>query len=172
MPDSRSQSATFVTLAASLLSAFLLIGCASPAASAGPHSASPITSGGEFLAPATEEASASSEATVSVTGSGSPSATATSQATLSSEVTLLKIDALAEVRVDSLNVRAAPALDARRLRTLSSGELAYVVAGPTEADGYRWYQLASVRQQYRDCAPSLACSGWFGWAAALTPQGH
>jgi hypothetical protein len=72
MPDSRSQSATFVTLAASLLSAFLLIGCASPAASAGPHSASPITSGGEFLAPATEEASASSEATVSVTGWAEP----------------------------------------------------------------------------------------------------
>jgi hypothetical protein len=87
-------------------------------------------------------------------------------------VTVLEVDALAEVRVDSLNVRAKPAVDARRLSTLSSGELAYVVAGPTEADGYTWYQLASVRQRYRDCAPSLECSSWFGWAAALTPQGH
>jgi hypothetical protein len=154
------QPATVTTLAPSLLSAFLLVACASPAASGPPLSASPSSSsGGGFETPAT------GEATASVTSSTSPSATGTS------EVALLELDALAEVRVDSLNVRAGPALDARRLGTLSSGELAYVVAGPTEADGYTWYELASVRQRSRDCAPSVGCNRWFGWAAALTPQG-
>lgn len=159
MPHSRIRSATVATLAPSLLTAFLMIGCASPAASAPPLAASPSSSGGESLPPATGEASAS------ITGSASPSAT------VSSDVSLLEVDALATVRVDSLNLRAEPAVGARRLGTLSSGELAYVVAGPTEADGYTWYELASVRPRSRDCAPSVACSSWFGWAAALTPQG-
>lgn len=155
MLDLRIRSAT---LAPSLLTAFLLIGCASPAATAPPLSASPSSSGGAFGTPA------SGEATVSVSGSPSPAAT------VSSEVTLLEVDALAEVRVDSLNVRAEPALDGRRLGTPSSGDLAYVVAGPTEADGYTWYQLASVRQRSRDCTPSVDCNSWFGWAA-VTQQG-
>jgi hypothetical protein len=53
----------------------------------------------------------------------------------------------------------------------------YVNAGPVAAEGYDWYQVASVRQPYRgDCgdpapAPSLECSTYFGWVAAADTNG-
>lgn len=95
----------------------------------------------------------------------------------SDEPASLSVDHLAEVLVDDLTIRAGPGLNADSLGVLPAGEPVYVVDGPTTADGYAWYQLASVREPYRgDCgepalAPSLECGGWFGWAAAMTPEG-
>jgi hypothetical protein len=83
---------------------------------------------------------------------------------------------MAFVRVNNLNLRVQPSTAAESLGKLSLGELAYIVDGPVEADGYQWYQLASVLEPYvapcgePEPAPSLVCSKWFGWAAAVTPQ--
>lgn len=89
----------------------------------------------------------------------------------------LVVDGLAEVLVDDLSLRSDPTTAAQRIGLLPAGESAYVVAGPVEADGYQWYQLASVRQPYvGTCgdpapAPSLECAEWFGWAASATTGG-
>lgn len=121
------------------------------------------------------------------TGSPSPSATTSSPTpsieeaspspTQSSQPATLLVDDLAEVLVDDLRLRAAPGLNADSLGVMPAGEPVYVVDGPIAADGYEWYQLASVREPYRgDCGdpappPSLECMNWFGWAAAVTPIG-
>jgi hypothetical protein len=109
--------------------------------------------------------------------SPSPSGEAESPSPTSpGESETLGVDQLAEVLVEDLRLRAAPGLNAESLGLLPAGEPAYVVAGPRAADGYEWYQLASVREPYRsDCGepapPALECSWWFGWAAAITPEG-
>jgi hypothetical protein len=83
---------------------------------------------------------------------------------------------MAQVLVNNLNLRVQPSTAAESLGKLPLGELAYIVDGPVEADGYQWYQLASVLEPYvPPCGeplltPSLACSSWFGWAAAVSLQ--
>lgn len=121
-------------------------------------------------APSTSEVAQSVPASAAPTGTAEPTAS-------QSGVAGLAIDTLARVAVSDLSLRARPSLRAEQLGILPSGEPAYVVAGPVEADGYAWYQLASVRQPYTgSCgdpapAPSLACADWFGWAAAVTADG-
>jgi hypothetical protein len=113
-----------------------------------------------------------------------PSASAGASAAGSSEPTPapsraagLYVDGLAEVRANDLNLRAQPSTSSASLGKLSAGEPAYIVDGPVEADGYQWYQLASVREPYvppcgdPEPAPSLRCGTWFGWAAAGPPDG-
>jgi hypothetical protein len=101
------------------------------------------------------------------------SASASQSPSLAAE---LVADGLAEVLVDHLTLRSEPGTGAERIGLLPLGEPAYVVAGPVEADGYRWYQLASVRQPYGGTCgdpapkPSLECAVWFGWAAGVTPD--
>jgi len=127
---------------------------------------------------ATPEPSTSVEPSASVLESAAPTPSVSPETTASAaEQAQLGLDTMAEVRADGLSLRAEPRRDAAAMGTLPNGEPAYVVGGPSEADGYVWYQLASVRQAYRgDCgdpapAPSLACSPWLGWAAAITPEG-
>ena len=79
---------------------------------------------------------------------------------------------MAQVLVRDLNLRAQPSTSAASLGHLRLDEPAYVIAGPVEADGYAWYQLAAARPAF-ECADdsTLACGEWFGWAAAGTPDG-
>jgi hypothetical protein len=83
---------------------------------------------------------------------------------------------MAQVLVNNLNLRVQPSAAAESLGHLPLSEPAYIVDGPVEADGYQWYQLASVFEPYvAPCGeplitPTLACSSWFGWAAAGSPQ--
>lgn len=114
-------------------------------------------------------ASASPLAVASAAGSSEPTVSP-------SDAAGMTVDGLAEVLVNDLNLRVKPSTTSESLGKLSFGELAYVVDGPVEADGYQWYQLASVLEPYvppcgdPEPPPSLVCSGWFGWAAAVTPQ--
>lgn len=117
------------------------------------------------------QASASASAVASAGGSSEPTPSPSGLAGL-------HVDGLAEVVVNDLNLRVQPSTTSESLGKLSSGEPAYIVDGPVEADGYQWYQLASVLEPYvppcgdPEPAPSLACSSWFGWAAAGTPDGE
>ncbi len=114
--------------------------------------------------------SATPSAEASATSSAEPAASATDDGAL-------KIDSLAVVRVQNLNVRLQPSTASESLGILPLGELAFVVAGPVEADGYHWYQLASVLEPYTapcgepEPPPSLVCATWFGWAAGVTSDG-
>jgi hypothetical protein len=121
---------------------------------------------------------------------GSPSPSASLDASPSADVTDeppatpsatraagVRVDGLVRTTVEGLSVRVEPSVASDRLGVLPSHELGYVVSGPVQQDGYTWYQIAAVRQPYRgDCgdpapAPSLECSGWFGWAAAGSTDG-
>ena len=114
-------------------------------------------------------ASASASAGASTAGSSEPTPSPSSPAGL-------HVDGMAQVLVNNLNLRVQPSTTAESLGHLPVGEPAYIVDGPVEADGYQWYQLASVFEPYvPPCGeplttPTLACSSWFGWAAAVTPQ--
>jgi hypothetical protein len=138
-----------------VLIAVVAVGCSGPGASQSQSSTS---------------ASPSASAEASASGSSAPTPSASSPAGL-------HVDGLAEVLVDDLNLRVQPSTSSESLGKLSSGEPAYIVGGPVEADGYQWYQLASVREPYvppcgdPEPAPSLRCASWFGWAAAGTPDG-
>ncbi len=81
---------------------------------------------------------------------------------------------LAEVRVDSLNVRVSPSGSAGLLDVtdfpsasvpLARGDQVLVLDGPVEAEGYRWYAVG-LRQDPNFAAAHLAV----GWIAAGTPS--
>jgi hypothetical protein len=133
------------------------------------QSAQPSTTGG----PTTEA------------GSPSPSAEASPPATV--EVTpgavpapTLASDSIALTLVDDLTVRDGPSTTRTALGTLGpAGEAVFVVGGPVEADGHRWYQLASVWEPDGSCVeapglpvPSLRCYTWFGWGAGTGTGGE
>ncbi len=76
-----------------------------------------------------------------------------------------------------LSVREAPGTDATRIGSLALGTPAFVVAGPTNASGYQWYQLSGL-----GLPPSTGCAGpietdpfncpvWIGWVAAASLDG-
>jgi hypothetical protein len=146
----------------------ILASCAAPDAATPPDS--DMTTSDAASPEATAVASETADAgTPSVSAVASPSAQDASEPV---------IDGLAEVIVDDLSVRDGPTTTAARVGLLPVGERAYVVDGPVEADGYRWYQLASVAQPYvGTCGdpapePSLACAVWFGWAASASADGQ
>jgi hypothetical protein len=82
--------------------------------------------------------------------------------------------------VDDLTVREGPSTTRTALGTLGpAGEAVFVVAGPVEADGHQWYQLASVWEPDGSCIeapglpePSLRCYTWFGWGAGTSAGGE
>ena len=73
--------------------------------------------------------------------------------------------------VDRLSLRTGPGTEAERLGSLSLGTLGYVVAGPTEAGGFEWYQVAGLGlPPVSGCIPAddedlINCPVWFGWVA-------
>jgi hypothetical protein len=134
-------------------------------------------------APATADPS---ETAILASEPGSPSPTAEASPPAPVEVAPtavpappLALDTIAVTLVDDLTVRQQPSTSGAALGTLGpAGEAVFVVAGPVEADGHQWYQLASVWEPDGSCieAPGLPelplhCSGWFGWAAGTGAGG-
>jgi hypothetical protein len=146
-----------------ILVAAVLTACGGSAASPSGSTFEPFQSG-DFSP--TEAAVASSGAVASL----GPTACPTDNGPV-------KPDCLARVLVAELNLRVQPSMSSESLGQLSLDDPAFVVDGPVEADGYQWYQLASVREPYiAPCGdpappPSLACARWFGWAAGVTSDG-
>ncbi|MEO7266727.1 MAG: hypothetical protein ABIY36_01815 [Candidatus Limnocylindria bacterium] len=79
--------------------------------------------------------------------------------------------------VDLLSVRTGPSIDVTRLGSLALGEPAYVVAGPTAADGFQWYQVAGLGIPWgHGCTTGetepITCPNWFGWVADASDAGE
>jgi hypothetical protein len=126
-----------------------------------------------------------SETAIPASEPGSPSPTTEASPPAPVEVTptalpapTLALDTTAVTLVDDLTVRQEPSTAGAALGTLGpAGEAVFVVAGPVEADGHQWYQLASVWEPDGSCTEppglpdSLRCSSWFGWAAGTGAGG-
>lgn len=89
----------------------------------------------------------------------------------------LAIDAIVSTSVERLSVRSGPSVDAERLGSLELGTLGFVVDGPVDADGFRWYQVSAL-----GLPPNTGCTGpfttdpfncpaWFGWLAGTGENG-
>jgi hypothetical protein len=127
-------------------------------------------------------ASGSTTPSPSVIPSASPSSTASASAGAGSTPAPsaapgLAVDQIVATTVEGLSVREAPGLDAERLGSLESGALSFVVDGPSEADGHRWYLVSAL-----GLPPNSGCAGpfetdpfncpsWFGWVAAASEAG-
>lgn len=91
----------------------------------------------------------------------------------------VEVDTLVETVVEDLSVQQEPGLSARRVGIAPEGLRAWVLDGPVEADGYRWFLLTGAPVDDADpeaCldaveSPDLRCLGWIGWAAGVTPSG-
>ena len=85
---------------------------------------------------------------------------------------------VAATAVDGLSLRAGPGTDAERLGSLALGSLAYVVAGPTAAGEFDWYQVAGLGLPPNSgCIPPeegapISCPVWFGWVADAGGEGE
>jgi hypothetical protein len=126
-------------------------------------------------------ASAPASATSSGAASGDPSAAASPPASAAASDAPggpLAVDAIAEAVADRISIRADPGLGGERLGSLALGAPSYVIAGPTDADGYRWYQVSGL-----GLPPNTGCAGplvtdpyecpiWFGWVAAASESGE
>lgn len=87
-------------------------------------------------------------------------------------------DAIVATTVDALAVRSGPSTAEERLGSLGSGTPGFVVDGPADAEGYRWYLLAGL-----GLPPNTGCVGpyetdpfncpvWFGWVASASAEGE
>jgi hypothetical protein len=103
--------------------------------------------------------------------SGSPSGSA-------SAGVALERDSIVATTAEELAVRAGPGTAEERLGSLANGTPAFVVDGPVDADGYRWYLLSGL-----GLPPNTGCSGpfetdpfncpvWFGWVASASQEGE
>lgn len=117
--------------------------------------------------------SSSPTAAVSMTASpsSSPSPSVSSPTAVPSEPAAadLEVDAIVEVIVTDLVVRtepttAEPPSSILPVR-LTSADLAFVVDGPVEADGYAWYLVAPLNRPDGSRGP-------FGWIAAASREGE
>lgn len=120
----------------------------------------------------TTDAPGSSTASPTELPSPSADASADASAQPGSEIT---VDGLARTTVGGLSVRTEPSTGAELLGALPPGAATFVLAGPTEADGYTWYQLAGIGSPTdAECiGESLGfhCTLWVGWAAGSTADG-
>jgi hypothetical protein len=127
----------------------------------------------------TPSAVASPAASASATGSGAtPSPSAATSGSPGTAVPTLAVNSIVATAVDGLSVRSEPGLGGERLGTLDQGMESFVVGGPTDADGFRWYQIGAL-----GLPPNSGCAGpfqtdpfncpiWFGWAAAASAEGE
>ena len=122
----------------------------------------------------TPASAASSDAVASQPSAASPTtaASAGASAQASQQVTA---DDLVRAVVEGLSVRTDPSTVADRLGTLPADATAFVLAGPVDADGHAWYQLANLGNPSADeCAAETRpfhCAPWVGWAAGAAPEG-
>jgi hypothetical protein len=105
-----------------------------------------------------------------------PTALATAEPTPEPSPQALAADTIAVATVNDLNVREHPGSDAKSIGHLSSGDRVYVLEGPEQADGYGWYQVATLDQREAwECTED--CPARMGWVAGtsetepwLTPE--
>ena len=123
-------------------------------------------------------ASASTAGSESASPSSSPSASAAASQSPGDTPVPLAADTIVVTTVDGLSVRAEPGTGAERLGSLSEAAESFVVAGPTNADGYAWYLLSAL-----GLPPNTGCAGppeedpfncpiWFGWVAGTSEDGE
>ena len=109
----------------------------------------------------------------------SPVATATAEETTAAtaapepepEPVALEVDSLAEVIVSDLVVRSEPSVEGNSTiyeNHLTDGDRLYVVAGPTAASGYNWYQVQPIQREGGTVDEELP----FGWVAAASRGGE
>lgn len=138
---------------------------------------------GSGSASPTPSISSSASAAPSSAASGSPGSSATASTPASAGAsaapgTPLAVDTVVEAVADRISLRADPGLSGERLGSLALGSPSFVVAGPTDADGYRWYQVSGL-----GLPPNSGCAGpfetdpyncpaWFGWVAAASDAGE
>lgn len=85
-----------------------------------------------------------------------PSATRSAAATPSASPAAepaLRIDAFAEVAVDTLLARTDPGMEAETSGSFARGTMLYLVAGPVEASGHDWYHVQEARRPSRPGEP-------------------
>lgn len=123
-------------------------------------------------------ASPSTGGSQSESASPSPSASEVASGTPSAPLAPLAVDTIVATTVDGLSLRNAPGRNAERLGSLPAGSQNFVVAGPTEADGFAWYLVSAL-----GLPPATGCVGpietdpyncpyWFGWVAAASEEGE
>ena len=87
------------------------------------------------------------------------------------------LDSIVAPVVDGLNLRAEPGTAGERLGMLGNGSQSFVVAGPSSAEGYSWYQLSGLGlPPASGCTTPIEtepfnCPIWFGWAASASVEG-
>lgn len=90
----------------------------------------------------------------------------------------LSVDTIVATTVDRLSVRAAPGVSQAKRGSLELGATSFVVAGPSEADGFAWYLLSTLGlPPNTGCAGAFEtdpynCPAWFGWVAAASEAGE
>lgn len=88
------------------------------------------------------------------------------------------LDTIVATTVDRLSVRAAPGVSEAKRGSLELGATSFVVGGPAEADGFRWYLLSTLGlPPNTGCAGTFEtdpynCPAWFGWVAAASEAGE
>jgi hypothetical protein len=126
-----------------------------------PSASASTSASAEPSEPASVEASASSAASASAAPSETPASSPAS----------LELDTIVAATVSDLSVRSGPGTSQERLGSLAAGTPGYVVDGPVDAEGYRWYLLSAL-----GLPPNTGCAGpiendpfdcpvWFGWVA-------
>jgi spore germination protein YaaH len=77
------------------------------------------------------------------------------------------------VVTDGLRLRAAPTTDASVMTTFSEGDALQIIGGPSQADGYTWFQVAGPVRQWSAVDP-LQVGGWVaafgGGVTNVTPR--
>jgi hypothetical protein len=127
---------------------------------------------------ATPSPSASATASAA-SASASPTSSATASASISAtpQPVAIALDTIVATSVENLSLRGQPGTSATRLGSLELGRRTFVLGGPTDAEGYRWYLVSGL-----GLPPSAGCEEpietdpfncpyWFGWVAAAATDG-
>ena len=86
-------------------------------------------------------------------------------------------DVVVETVVEGLTVRREAGISGQRIGILSLGTLAYVLAGPMEADGLPWYRIVGMGLPYASGCPTtppdvpITCPAFQGWVAGASDAG-
>jgi hypothetical protein len=87
------------------------------------------------------------------------------------------VDTVVATTVEGLSVRHGPGTAAERFGFLELGTVAYVLAGPTEADGLPWYRIAGMGLPYASGCITIPpdqpiiCPAFQGWVAGTSATG-
>lgn len=104
--------------------------------------------------------------------SAAPSTSAGASATPPPSPASLELDTIVAATVNDLSVRSGPGTSQTRLGSIAAGTPGYVVDGPVDAEGYRWYLLSALGLPPNSgCAGPIEtdpfnCPSWFGWVAS------